>query len=38
MKERWIKAYTSLLDWEFFFDPLILRTWIYLLMKASRWS
>ena len=23
MKERWIKAYTSLLDWEFFFDPLI---------------
>lgn len=35
MKERWIKAYTSLLDWEFFFDPLILRTWIYLLMKAS---
>lgn len=35
MKERWIKAYTSLLDWEFFFDPLILRTWIYLLMKAN---
>ena len=35
MKERWIKAYTSLIDWEFFFDPLILRTWIYLLMKAN---
>lgn len=35
MRERWIKTYTSLLDWEFFFDPLILRTWIYLLMKAS---
>lgn len=35
MKERWIKAYTSLLDWEFFFDPLILRTWIYLLLKAN---
>lgn len=35
MKERWIKAYTSLLDWEFFFDPLILRTWVYLLLKAN---
>ena len=35
MKGRWIKTYESLLDWEFFFDPLILRAWIYLLFKAN---
>ena len=34
--DGWVKIYRSLLDWEWFHDDIILRGWIYILLRASR--
>ena len=34
-KNGWIKLYRTLLDWKWFYDDVILRGWIYLLINAN---
>ena len=37
MTDRWIKTYEKLLKWEWYGDPIMVATWIHLLLKAN-WS
>lgn len=34
--DGWVKIYRSLLDWEWFYDDIMLRGWVYILLRASR--
>lgn len=35
MIDRWIKTYEKLLKWEWYGDPIMVATWIHLLLKAN---
>lgn len=35
MTDRWIKTYEKLLKWEWYGDPIMVATWIHLLLKAN---